>query len=198
MKGLTIITATAALALMPQAAVAKKPLKAKDRGAKVERTAKAGDSAQQRCRDERKALGAAPFAAKYGKPRTKGSAKAKAKAARAAFGRCVSQTAKLIREEREAREEQEEAEAEKQEALELQEEEEAMKLEEAEEEALRREDEAEADKHDATPLPHGGKHGAHDAPGGKHWGDDEDDDEGYEDQPADEDAPVGAPSPDDA
>ena len=102
-KGLAMITAAAALALVPQAAVAKKPVKAKDRGAKVERTGKqAPGSAQQRCRDERKALGAGAFAAKYGKPRTKGSAKAKAKAARAAFGRCVSQTAKAIRAEREA------------------------------------------------------------------------------------------------
>ncbi|HEX8086176.1 MAG TPA: hypothetical protein VF529_17925 [Solirubrobacteraceae bacterium] len=104
-KGLAIITAVAALALTPQAAAAKKPLKAKDRGARVEK-GKKRDSAQQRCRDERKELGTAAFAAKYGKPRTKGSAKAKAKAARAAFGRCVSQAAKQIRAEREAADEE--------------------------------------------------------------------------------------------
>lgn len=103
-KGLAIITAAAALALTPGAAAAKKPEKAKDRAAKVERTAKREGSAQQRCRDERKALGAPAFAAKYGKARTKGSAKAKAKAARAAFGRCVSQTAKRLRAEREVAE----------------------------------------------------------------------------------------------
>ena len=100
-KRIAIIVAAAALAITPGAAAAKKPEKAKDRSAKVER--KAG-SAQQRCRDERKGLGAPEFNAKYGKPRTKGSAKAKAKAARAAFGRCVSQTAKRLRAEREAAE----------------------------------------------------------------------------------------------
>ncbi len=108
-KGLAIITAAAALALTPGAAVAKKPQKARDGGAKVERKAATrGDSAQQRCRDERKGLGAAAFAAKYGKARTKGSAKAKAKAARAAFGRCVSQTTKRLRAEREAAEAEDE------------------------------------------------------------------------------------------
>ncbi len=78
--------AAAALALTPAAAAAKKPENAPQRAAKVERKAKKAKpgSAQQRCRDERKALGPADFAAKYGKPRTKGSAKAKAKAARAA------------------------------------------------------------------------------------------------------------------
>ena len=108
-KRLVMFIAAAALALTPAAAAAKKPDKIHDRAAKIERKAKKAkpDSAQQRCRDERKALGPAAFAAKYGKARTKGSAKAKAKVARAAFGRCVSQTAKLIRAEREAAEEDE-------------------------------------------------------------------------------------------
>lgn len=108
MKRYLLVIAAAALALAPPAAAAKKPERAKDRGAKVERKAKHGASAQQRCRDERRQLGADAFAAKYGKQRTKGGAKANAKAARAAFGRCVSQTAKRVRAERKAAEEEDE------------------------------------------------------------------------------------------
>ena len=181
MKGLTIITATAALALMPQAAVAKTPLKAKDRSAKVERTAKQDASAQQRCRDERKALGAAPFAAKYGKARTKGSAKAKAKAARAAFGRCVAQTTKLIRAEREAARAEEdlaaedELEGERRDAEELDEDDDGA----GSVVVIGVDDDPDADDTDEAEgdarAPHGGKHGAADAPGGKHADDDADD-----------------------
>jgi hypothetical protein len=106
MKRLAILTAAVALALTPAAAAAKKPEKAHDRGAKVERRAAKPGSARERCSDERRTLGPAEFAAKYGKPRTKGSAKARAKAARAAFGRCVSQTARRLRAEREAAEDE--------------------------------------------------------------------------------------------
>ena len=182
------MTAAAVLALSPQAAVAKKPLKAKDRGAKVEGKAKP-DSAQQRCRDERKALGAGPFAAKYGKARTKGSAKAKAKAARAAFGRCVAQTTKVVRAEREAAE----AEAE----LEAEEEYEAEEQDIDEQEwAGEDDDAAQSDDDDAAgELPHRGKHGAADAPGGKHAGGgsddaDEDEDDGDDDDEDEDVAPV--------
>jgi hypothetical protein len=103
-KRLAMFIAAAALAVTPAAAAAKKPERAKDRGAKVERKATKPASAQQRCRDERKALGPAAFAAKYGKARTKGSARAKAKAARAAFGRCIAQTTKRLRAERDSEE----------------------------------------------------------------------------------------------
>ena len=169
-KGFAIITATAALALMPQAAVAKKPSKAKDRGAKVERTKK--DTAQQRCRDERKALGAAGFAAKYGKARTKGSAKAKAKAARASFGRCVSQTTKLIGAEREAAEEEQ--------AVEDEQELEGEGSADGEDVLL---DDPAADE---AQLPHDGRHGDDDLPGGKHADDDDDEDEDEDEDDADE------------
>lgn len=176
-KGLAMITAAAALALVPQAAVAKKPLKAKDRGAKVERKGAKNGSAQQRCRDERKALGAAAFAAKYGKARTKGSAKAKAKAGRAAFGRCVAQTTKLIRAEREAAEQEEELAAEE---AELAAEEAALDAEEA---ALDREDAL----LDGAEPPHDGRHGDADAPGAKHTADDDWD----EDSDVDDDLDAG-------
>ena len=104
-KRLAIITAAAALALTPAAAAAPNSGKTgkPDKPAKSERTKKARpDSARARCAAEKDDLGAAAFAVKYGKARTKGSAKAKAKAARAAMGRCVSRTAKVIRAEREA------------------------------------------------------------------------------------------------
>ena len=153
-KGLAIITAAVALALTPGAAAAKKPEKAKDRGAKVERT-----SAQRLCRAERKELGAAAFAAKYGKARTKGSARAKAKAARAAFGRCVRQTGKRLRAEREAAEDAAEEAAEEEETL-------AFEEEEAEAEEL--DDEAFDDHAPDIDLPHDGKHGDDDETGGKH------------------------------
>ena len=187
-KGLAILTAAAALALMPQAAVAKKPLKAKDRGAKVERTAKTGASAQQRCRDERQALGAGPFAAKYGKARAKGSARAKAKAARASFGRCVSQTTKLIRAEREAAEAEEDLVGDD-------------GLEDDEDlDAGDGDDLGDADGDDVAvdkpELPHGGKHGAHDAAGGKH-ADADDEDEDEDDDGGDDDDPLVVPAPDD-
>jgi hypothetical protein len=111
-KRLAIITAAAALALTPAAAAAPNPGKhERPAKAKSERTTKKAkpDSARARCAAERTALGAVQFTAKYGKPRTKGSAKAKAKAARAAFGRCVAKTAKVIRAEREAAEDAEDA-----------------------------------------------------------------------------------------
>jgi hypothetical protein len=108
-KRLAILTAAAALALTPAAAAAPNPGKldkaAKTRSEKVKKAKPS--SARARCAAERRELGPAAFAAKYGKPRTKGSAKAKAKAARAAFGRCVAKTAKIIRAEREAAEDAE-------------------------------------------------------------------------------------------
>lgn len=111
MKRLAIIfSAAAALALTPAAAASPNPGKTDKPGkpAKTDRTKKAKpDSARARCIAEKKDLGAAAFAAKYGKARTKGSGKAKAKAARAAMGRCVSRTTKVIRAEREAEEDAE-------------------------------------------------------------------------------------------
>ena len=96
-----LLAAGAALAITPAAAASPNPGKS-DKPAKAERAKKAKpDSARARCAAEKKDLGPAGFAAKYGKPRTKGSGKAKAKAARAAMGRCVSRTAKAIRAERE-------------------------------------------------------------------------------------------------
>ena len=171
---LAIMTAIAGLALLPHAAVAKKPVKAKDRGAKVEGTGKKPASAQQRCRDERRALGAGAFAAKYGKPRTKGSAKARAKAPRAAFGRCVSKTAKLMRAEREAAEEEEaEGEVDGDEETGGEDGEDVLVVDDAD--------------LGETELPHGGKHGDRDAAGGKHDLEDEDDLAGDEDDFEDED-----------
>ena len=118
-KLLAMITAAAALALSPAAAASPNPGKA-DKPAKAERTKKAKpDSARARCAAEKKSLGVAAFTAKYGKARTKGSAKAKAKAARAAMGRCVSKTAKVIRAERQAAEEEEEDELEEHEEEEV-------------------------------------------------------------------------------
>jgi hypothetical protein len=101
-KRVAILIAAAAVALAPAAAAPAQPRKAPERAAKTTKPATNGASAQRRCREERGTLGPAAFAAKYGKARTKGSAKARSKAARAAFGRCVKQVGRQIRAERRA------------------------------------------------------------------------------------------------
>ena len=118
MKRLAILTAAAALVLTPAAAAAPNPGKpakpSETRTEKVEKVKKAktprSASARARCAAERRELGVRGFTAKYGKARTKGSVRAKAKAARAAFGRCVKENAKALRAEREAASEAEEEE----------------------------------------------------------------------------------------